>query len=289
MGENGERHEFRPPASGGWFWLPNVVAKCSTLHPRALKVLCYLASQQIDGVCDRSLSEILNETGLSRNTVIAAVGELVGLKLLRVECRGRRHVYDLTPLLDWFTKRTGSESEPVQKVNHDRFRKRTITGSESEPRTYTRPEKQERQLLLNGEACSEPLHAASEQPSDDQEKPTHPFTDVSPRPSESKAGDPVELVYPIVGGKRGKGPTEWPLRQSKLAEYRESFPGVDVLAECRKALQWCRDSPTKRKTFGGMAAFLTRWLSKEQNSGQSGARRNESHGRAPTGGGSFRS
>jgi hypothetical protein len=69
------------------------------------------------------------------------------------------------------------------------------------------------------------------------------------------------LVYPIVG----KGKKTWTLTTSKLAEYRESYPGVDVEAECRAALQWCRDNPTKRKTAGGMAAFLARWLKKEQN------------------------
>lgn len=52
---------------------------------------------------------------------------------------------------------------------------------------------------------------------------------------------------------------------SKLSEYRESFPGVDVIAEARKARQWCIDNPAKRKTARGMAAFLSRWFSKEQN------------------------
>jgi hypothetical protein len=63
----------------------------------------------------------------------------------------------------------------------------------------------------------------------------------------------------------GEGSKEWYLSPAKLAEYVESFPGVDVLADCRRALQWCRDNPEKRKTPKGMPAFLSRWLTKTQN------------------------
>lgn len=78
-------------------------------------------------------------------------------------------------------------------------------------------------------------------------------------------GSEVIMVFPCVG----RGPTEWPLTDAKVAEYRQSFPAVDVLGECRKARQWCIDNPTKRKTFGGMPAFVSRWLSRVQDSGGS--------------------
>lgn len=92
--------------------------------------------------------------------------------------------------------------------------------------------------------CSEPPHGDSEQPS-----------------------SAVIMVFPCVG----KGPTEWPLVDTKVREYEQSFPGVDVLGECRKARQWCIDNSTKRKTATGMPSFLSRWLSKCQNSGTSNA------------------
>jgi hypothetical protein len=84
----------------------------------------------------------------------------------------------------------------------------------------------------------------------------------------SEPNDPVILQFPTVG-KRFK---TWDLRQSKVAEYIESFPGVDVAIQCKRALQWCRDNPTKRKTPRGMPAFLTRWLSAEQNKGPNNGR-----------------
>jgi hypothetical protein len=92
----------------------------------------------------------------------------------------------------------------------------------------------------------------------------HPKKDACSEPVPKPASEPPVLVFPTVG----KGKKQWSLIEAKLAEYRESFPGVDVLAECRKALQWCRDNPTKRKTARGMPAFLTRWLGKAQNAGR---------------------
>lgn len=78
------------------------------------------------------------------------------------------------------------------------------------------------------------------------------------------SGD-VVLVFPTAG----KAP-EWPLTAAKVVEYREAFPDLDVLAECRRALQWCRDKKTKRKTARGMPGFLLSWLSDAQDRGRGG-------------------
>ena len=79
----------------------------------------------------------------------------------------------------------------------------------------------------------------------------------------SATADPVVLTFPTVG----TGAKEWGLHQSKLAEYVGSYPGIDVLAECRKALQWLRDNPKKRKTATGMPRFLGSWLGRCQDRG----------------------
>ena len=73
----------------------------------------------------------------------------------------------------------------------------------------------------------------------------------------------VVMRFPAVG----KGPTEWPLTEAKLAEYQQAFPDLNVLAQLRVARQWCFDTPKKRKTFGGYPAFCTRWLNNAQNRG----------------------
>lgn len=104
----------------------------------------------------------------------------------------------------------------------------TLTPSTQHPAPSTKEE-------ASASSCSEPDKQASELP-------------------------PV-LVFPCVG----KGPKTWNLSPSKVAEFRESYPGVDVLAECRRALQWCRDNPTRQKTPRGMGKFLNAWLSRSQD------------------------
>lgn len=73
---------------------------------------------------------------------------------------------------------------------------------------------------------------------------------------------PVVMIFPIVGKAK-----EWNLTEAKLAEYAESYPGVDCMAAARAARQWCIDNPTRRKTHKGMPAFLSGWLGRNQNKG----------------------
>lgn len=94
-----------------------------------------------------------------------------------------------------------------------------------------------------------------------------PNGDSCPKP-DKPASEPPVLEFPCVGD----GAKTWPLVASKLAEYRGSFPGVDVEAELRKARQWLLDNPGRRKTARGMAAYLGRWLGRCQDqAGPAGA------------------
>lgn len=74
--------------------------------------------------------------------------------------------------------------------------------------------------------------------------------------------DPVLTHFPASGPNAGKG---WPLRQSKLAEWEASYPGLDCRAELRKAKQWLLDNPGRRKTLAGMPRFLGAWLARAQD------------------------
>lgn len=81
----------------------------------------------------------------------------------------------------------------------------------------------------------------------------------------SRPADSV-LAFPTVG----TGPTEWHLTRSQVSDWSELFPGVDVLAECRKALAWVLANPAKRKTHRGMPSFLVRWLQRVTDGGRGG-------------------
>lgn len=107
-----------------------------------------------------------------------------------------------------------------------------------------------------------------DQPSPDKPSPDQPNPSSSCSEPAMPASGPnvVFLNYPVSAN----GGADWPLFESKLAQYRESFPGIDVSAECRKARQWCIDNPTKRKTPKGMPQFLSGWLGRAQNRGADG-------------------
>ena len=54
-----------------------------------------------------------------------------------------------------------------------------------------------------------------------------------------------------------------------VANWASLYPAVDVEQELRKMIGWSESNPTKRKTRRGVAAFIARWLSKEQDKGGS--------------------
>jgi hypothetical protein len=115
----------------------------------------------------------------------------------------------------------------------------TRRNGRSEPRYVTIRNVTKRNVTNDspkGESCTETPEASSEPPA-------------------------FVLEFPCDGPVK-----EFQLTEAKLAEYRESYPHIDVIGECRKALQWLRDNPTKRKTAGGMPAYLGRWLAKANDS-----------------------
>lgn len=100
---------------------------------------------------------------------------------------------------------------------------------------------------------------------------------LAPSPSDSS---PTFMKFPVVGKEK-----EWGLTEAKAREYREAFPGVDVDQELKALRQWCVDNPTRRKTFRGMPAFLSRNLARKQDRGGSNGRGQAGAARGGVGGG----
>lgn len=82
--------------------------------------------------------------------------------------------------------------------------------------------------------------------------------------SRSEPDSPICFEYPTIGP---DGPS-WRLRRVQVDEWRATYPGVDVLAECRRALAWVKANPGRRKTAKGMPKFLVSWLSRAVDSGR---------------------
>lgn len=130
-----------------------------------------------------------------------------------------------------------SEQQSEQQVNSER------TGREQVVNTNKNVKNTKNEKNKNLEACAEVSKNSASPPS------------------------PVVFTFPVVGRKNGNLISEWPLTEAKIAEYRESYPNLDVISELKKAVQWCRDNQSNRKTYDGMPSFLSRWLSRATNQG----------------------
>lgn len=59
--------------------------------------------------------------------------------------------------------------------------------------------------------------------------------------------------------------SEYEVTADKVEEYKELYPGVDVLQALRNMKGWCIANPSRRKTKKGIERFIHNWLSNEQN------------------------
>lgn len=83
-------------------------------------------------------------------------------------------------------------------------------------------------------------------------------------PGAEAASEPEEppFIYLTLNDK-----SEYPISYSKVDEYRELYPAVDVEQQLRNMKGWLDANPTKRKTKRGIDRFINGWLSKEQDKG----------------------
>lgn len=73
--------------------------------------------------------------------------------------------------------------------------------------------------------------------------------------------EPALITLPLNDG------SEWPVTTEMVTEWSSLYPAVDVMQELRKMRGWCLSKPKNRKTPRGVRAFITTWLSKEQDRG----------------------
>lgn len=91
-------------------------------------------------------------------------------------------------------------------------------------------------------------------------------TDLVLTPTESvssatpSAAEPPLLVFPTIGSSK-----TWNLTDAHLAEWRELYPELDVLGECRRALAYLRAKGPR--TSKGMPTFLVNWFNRTVNNG----------------------
>lgn len=100
--------------------------------------------------------------------------------------------------------------------------------------------------------CSEPENLAREPDEPPEVEPTQTNPETTP--------DPVVFIMPLT-----KRDGEFHVTASMVKEWQDTFPGVDVMAELKKARIWCVDRPRRMKTRSGVRAYISGWMDRTQN------------------------
>lgn len=89
-----------------------------------------------------------------------------------------------------------------------------------------------------------------------------PDSDRIPTSSEQPSS-PAVVLFPVSGTTK-----DWPLTTEYVEKLKELYPGVDIILQAKRALNWIEQNPTRKKTARGMSIFLSRWMERTQNSGR---------------------
>lgn len=61
--------------------------------------------------------------------------------------------------------------------------------------------------------------------------------------------------------------TDYDVPLSKIEEWKEAYPAVDIEQELKKMAAWLNANPSRKKTRRGINRFINTWLSREQDKG----------------------
>lgn len=116
-----------------------------------------------------------------------------------------------------------------------------------------------------GEAFAKAFAEAFRVPLPNQEQEQEQEPELNKTCSHPVPGDepeePAVFILPTNKGER------YPILQSDIDRWREIYPAVNVEQEIRNMIGWCEGHKSQRKTWGGMAKFITGWLAREQDRG----------------------
>lgn len=151
----------------------------------------------------------------------------------------------------------------LSQVRSEARTKNNKTATKSD-KTATKTDKEERETEKE-KAQKKEITEKEESITDASEDTYKPIVSVSsslscPEVVEDHS-EPALITLPLNDG------SEWPVTTEMVTEWSSLYPAVDVLQELRKMRGWCLAKPKNRKTQRGIRAFVTTWLSKEQDRG----------------------
>ncbi|ARN57115.1 helix-turn-helix domain-containing protein [Sedimentisphaera salicampi] len=214
-------------------------------------ILAIIQNYENQGEAYPGRRKLQEKSGLAAGTVCSSINRLESAGLLEVNRtgKGKSNTYKtgtkMRPVQksDWSKNCTGSglKNRPVQKSDWSK----NCTGSGLKNRPVQKLDRSKNCTGSGTKIRPEPV-----------QKLDHKRI----RKEKSNVDEPSGYAFVLKGGK------DYSLPKAKLEEYENTFAEVDIDSEFRKAQQWLRDNPAKRKTAAGMPRFLGSWLSRAQGS-----------------------
>lgn len=170
------------------------------------------------------------------------------------EISAANHMADLhnSPLIKDFCKKYPSVARRISHRVSDR-----VSKGDAVRATPEQEQEQEQEIEKENTAAADDAGEKSESRNLFPDAPK-PKPIVTPNP----APPAVYPVFPTTGN-----PKTWTMDDSLIPTLVESYPGVDVLDQLRKAHAWTVTNATNRKTASGMPKFLNSWMGRAQNDG----------------------
>jgi len=244
------------------FWVSDQIVECST-SARLLFIGLWNFSDDEGrhaASCKRLKGEVFPCDDFTLEDIRGMVGELIDHGLLELlqtpegvaywQVTGWAHQRIDRPTASKFVD--GSPIDHRGFVEHSSTARAGVEGSGEERR---------------GEDDSFLVEGSTSKPTTGQPTPSDGAGNGEPEDFQLLPGVKAEaplLLFPVAGDK--KRPT-WPLMKNQVTEWESLYPGVDVMAECRKALAYVKAN--RPKTARGMPSFLVGWLNRSNDRGPS--------------------
>lgn len=229
--------------------------KIKKLSPDGKLLFVYLITNthtHVSGIYYLPMVTISHETGYPIDTLSEVVRELISEKLIKIDPE-----LDVFWVINMFRYQgRGTKNLRSAKNQLESLHKSCLINDFLQ--AYPKVKLEKSSYPIDRVSSAEPMWHSGTEPETETETRKEESGEPA-KPASSPSVSPTVLTFPCIGKR------EWKLTERKLEEYRETFVGIDVLAECRKALQWCRDNSTRRKTVKGMSRFLGSWLGRAQD------------------------
>jgi hypothetical protein len=183
-------------------------------------------------------------------------------------CLNDLHDLPATHLLDFFFANTAHLSEHLhgtfESYSPTRATQRVESGSPAPVADKEQEQEQEpEQEPDRGSSKGSPTSGDSSEPAASMARPKRRG---GVKPATLGQGD-VVVMLPLTSDK------EAPVTEDFVAEMEKAYPGVDVRHELGRMRAWLIGNPKRKKTASGIGRFVTSWLTTQQDSGGTTARR----------------